>query len=366
VLSVGSGLIYAAIIVMWALYFIPRWLRRHEELSESRSVEKFDHAMRILSRREPTPDQRYIVMPPKPEPVSAAAVASPTSALSALGPAPRLSQRGPSELRSQGRSSQGRSSRGRSSMAIRRRRVLAALVLLTIIVAAVTPVTPIPWWGPAVGVLVTLVDLAHLRVQARRRRELTRNRHAVRKRLRSRLHRVNSTVRLAEARQLLAERRAAAEAERVEADWAAHEAARRDAERAGGWQPTPVPLPTYVTKPVAPRVGRPIDLTHPGAWTDAQSGVAAAPSPGRATAEEIFDQTSDAGRPAPTAAEAAGAQTAGAQAAGAQTAGAQTAGAQAAGAQTAGAQTAGATSPSYADYAAELDEILERRRAVND
>ena len=72
-LDVGSGLIYAAIIVMWALYFIPRWLRRHEELSESRSVEKFEHSMRILSRREPTPDQRYIVMPPKPEPAARSA-----------------------------------------------------------------------------------------------------------------------------------------------------------------------------------------------------------------------------------------------------------------------------------------------------
>ena len=86
VLSVGSGLIYAAIIVMWALYFIPRWLRRHEELSESRSVEKFDHAMRILSRRDPTPDQRYIVMPPKPEPLAPPARPQP--------PVARSSERG--------------------------------------------------------------------------------------------------------------------------------------------------------------------------------------------------------------------------------------------------------------------------------
>ncbi|MGH8970558.1 MAG: hypothetical protein ACRDV1_11485, partial [Actinomycetes bacterium] len=63
----GSGVIYAGIIVMWAAYFIPRWLRRHEELSESRSVEKFDQAMRILSRKDTATDQRYIVMPPRPE-----------------------------------------------------------------------------------------------------------------------------------------------------------------------------------------------------------------------------------------------------------------------------------------------------------
>jgi hypothetical protein len=327
VLSVGSGLIYAAIIVLWALYFIPRWLRRHEELSESRSVEKFDHAMRILARRDPTPDQRYIVMPPKPEPVAAAA---PGRSRSALGPSPRASEQASPERPWRERPSQGRSPHGRSSMAIRRRRVLAALVVLTFVVAAATPFTAVPWWAPAVGALVTLVDLAHLRVQARRRRELTRTRHAVRKRLRSRLHRVNSAERLIEARRLLAERRAAAEAERVEADWAAHEAARHEATRAAGWQPTPVPLPTYVTKPLAPRVGRPIDLTRPGAWTDAQAGSAGAASPGLPPAEEIFDQTSE-GRMQPSAAPAAG-----------------------------------TTAPSYDDYAAELDEILERRRAVND
>jgi len=89
VLDVGSGLIYAAIIVMWALYFIPRWLRRHEELSESRSVEKFEHSMRVLSRREPTADQRYIVMPPKPEP----AVSSGRSASRAMAKPRRSSKR---------------------------------------------------------------------------------------------------------------------------------------------------------------------------------------------------------------------------------------------------------------------------------
>jgi hypothetical protein len=315
---VGSGLIYAAIIVMWALYFIPRWLRRHEELSESRSVEKFDHAMRILSRREPTPDQRYIVMPPKPEPVAPAAPARPAERSTVRSPALGPAQR--------------RSSQARSPIAFRRRRVLAALVLLTLVVAASTPVTPIPWWAPLVGVLALLVDLAHLRVQERRRRELTRTRHAVRTRLRSRLHRADSAERIAEARQLLAERRAAAEIERVEADRVAREQSRRDAERAAGWQPTPVPLPTYVTKPVAPRVGRAIDLTQPGAWTEAQALSASGSSSPGATEEEIFDQTS----------------------------------APAASAGTAAADTHSGTAPSYDDYAAELDQILDRRRAVND
>jgi hypothetical protein len=222
-------------------------------------------------------------------------------------------------------------------MAIRRRRVLAALVLLNLVVAAITPITPVPWWAPLVVVLGLLVDLAHLRVQQRRRRELTRTRHAVRTRLRSRLRRADSAERIAEARQLLAERRAAAETERVEAERVAREITRRDAERAAGWQPTPVPLPTYVTKPVAPRVGRAIDLTQPGAWTEAQGPAASASASAGATSEEIFDQTS-----APASST------------------------QSSSAGTSSATAQSGTAPSYDDYAAELDQILERRRAVND
>jgi hypothetical protein len=346
VLYVGSGLIYAAIIVMWALYFIPRWLRRHEELSESRSVEKFERSMRILSRRAPTADQRYIVMPPKPEPaVSSASAASraPSGRSGQPGHSGRSGRLGqPSDVRS---SSQP-APRRKSSKTFRRRRVLVGLVLLTLVVTAATPFTPVPWWGPLVGAVAILVDLAHLRVQTRRRHELTRTRHAVRKRLRSRLRRVDSAERLTEARQLLAERRTAAEAERVEADRAAREAARRAAE---GWQPTPVPLPTYVTKPVAPRVGRPIDLTRPGAWTEAQGMSAGAMTPGAMTMsalseEEIFDQTSDS-RPVTPRQTAAGQPTSDQAAAG---------------------QTTSSGAPSYDDYVAELDEILERRPAVND
>jgi hypothetical protein len=44
----------------------------------------------------------------------------------------------------------------------------------------------------------------------------------------------------------------------------------------------PVPLPTYVSKPPAPRRAPPIDLTDPGSWSAAQ----AAPSAAETSAEE--------------------------------------------------------------------------------
>ena len=104
---------------------------------------------------------------------------------------------------------------------------------------------------------VTVADLVHLRVQVRRSREVNRTRKAVRQSVRSRLMRFDALDRLMTVRREMAEDRAADEAR-----WAAAEEAdrlereaeeRRAAERAAGWQPVPVPLPTYVSKPMAPR-----------------------------------------------------------------------------------------------------------------
>jgi hypothetical protein len=263
---VGSGIIYAIIIGIWAAYFIPRWLKRHEELSESRSVEKFEHAMRILSRREATPDKRYVVMPPRPE-----------AARSSLPARSRVPAQRSTPVR-----------RRVGAAAIRRRRILAGLLLVSLLVGALTPVTAVPWWVPVLLLTITLADLVHLRVQVRRSREVSRTRKAVRKSVRSRLMRFDALDRLMTVRREMAEDRAAEEAR-----WAAAEEAmrvereaeeRRTAEQAAGWQPVPVPLPTYVSKPMAPRRAPAIDLTKPGAWTEAQL-------PGARVEESPFDQS---------------------------------------------------------------------------
>ncbi|MFC9324717.1 gephyrin-like molybdotransferase receptor GlpR [Kitasatospora sp. NPDC057015] len=58
------------------------------------------------------------------------------------------------------------------------------------------------------------------------------------------------------------------------------------------WEPVPVPLPTYVTAPVAPRVTRDLDLGAPGTWN------AGRPTDARST--PLFDQYAEppAGAPA--------------------------------------------------------------------
>lgn len=47
----GGGLIYVAIIALWAIVLVPMWLRRHDRASELRGVDRFNNAMRSLHRR---------------------------------------------------------------------------------------------------------------------------------------------------------------------------------------------------------------------------------------------------------------------------------------------------------------------------
>lgn len=80
-----------------------------------------------------------------------------------------------------------------------------------------------------------------------------------------------------------------------------------------GWEPVPVPLPTYVSAPVAPRTARDVDLEAPDAWSSARSSTAAEPEaerrnaapqapPSRAPRSRdrrtpLFDQYEEDGRP---------------------------------------------------------------------
>jgi hypothetical protein len=56
--------VFGVIVVMWAVVLIPMWLRRHDETEETRSVDRFSQAMHTLSRRETaSKEKKYVVMP---------------------------------------------------------------------------------------------------------------------------------------------------------------------------------------------------------------------------------------------------------------------------------------------------------------
>ncbi len=46
-----TGLVYAAVILLWAVVLVPQWLRRHERNAEHRTTVTFHRAMRALERR---------------------------------------------------------------------------------------------------------------------------------------------------------------------------------------------------------------------------------------------------------------------------------------------------------------------------
>jgi hypothetical protein len=47
-----SSLIYAALVIVWAVVLVPMWVRRHDVISESRSVDRFSDALATLKAHD--------------------------------------------------------------------------------------------------------------------------------------------------------------------------------------------------------------------------------------------------------------------------------------------------------------------------
>jgi hypothetical protein len=240
-----SGIIFVVLAIAWAVYLIPKALKTHDEVARSRPVDGTD-ARRVLARREPVgrSESRLVV------PTAAAA------------PAPR--QPRPAERRTAAKVA-----------ARRRRRVLLVLIACLAGTVAAATVGRLPWVSLAAPAGVVVVWLVLCRTQVRRERrrplaartatavpveeppveearveevELPVDEHGV-----VDLDRAEDTFGIP-----VAQLQAALAEPTVEA------AAQHDS---GLWDPLPVTLPTYVTKPKARRTVRTIDLGEPGTWT---------------------------------------------------------------------------------------------------
>jgi hypothetical protein len=292
---VGSSLIYVAIVAMWAGLLIPMWLRRHEQETEVRSVDRFSTAMRILSRRTPPPpDRRYLVMPQRPAAATLPVADVPRSAARrAAPPEPRPAQDRSEEHRLAARSdrpyarpaARRRPSDGKATAITRRRRVMIGLALVVFFTFAAALAGFVTWWWQFVADLALAGFVYHCRAEARR-----------------------STVMARRRRELKARRAATGvpvQARRVARAYEAVDVpppavvAETDAVGSGPlvideetWEPVPVPLPTYVTAPVAERpMPMTIDLTYPGSWSDAAEESASVSGSGEMESHEpLFDQ----------------------------------------------------------------------------
>ncbi|MFD9333541.1 hypothetical protein ACFWBF_03875 [Streptomyces sp. NPDC060028] len=300
----SSGLIYAVIVGAWAAYLVPMWLRRQDELNEARPTERFSTAIRLLSGRAGM-ERRYAkglrgrgdeeAQPQPPADPDAA-----TETVNSVDADARVIAVPPTraEPRSAASERADRAERARREQRLqvlaRRRRTTALLFLIFTLGAVAAAVGGLQYlWAPAVPALLLSTYIVHLRVQERRRYEFTMDRRRAE----------------AAARQLRENRPRRREAEYPEypeypedataagsepdpappvspqeagrralveqtdhAEWVDQQREReRGPARGDSWEPVPVPLPTYVTAPVAPRATGP---AAPDAWSAARSSTA--------------------------------------------------------------------------------------------
>ncbi|WP_441250633.1 divisome protein SepX/GlpR [Kitasatospora sp. McL0602] len=324
----SSGLIYAVIVGAWAAYLVPMWLRRQDELNEARPTERFSTAIRLLAGRSAMERRATRALGDEPNDESSdessdepSPESRPDAPSGATDDAPAPVAPAAEHPVAHGASDPQRERRAR--LLARRRRMVTTLFVAFAIGAVVAAVAGLAFlWVPALPAALLTLYIGHLRRLERQRYEvkLDRTRAAqAAERLRDR-ERARSTaptdrqeparrpahdavhatdpgrphLRLATAPDDQPETAAAALAEATDHEEWVDDLRERHAPGPDSWEPVPVPLPTYVTAPVAPRVTRGLDLNARDTW---DSGRTTDP---RNT--PLFDQYAD---PAASAAPAA-------------------------------------------------------------
>jgi hypothetical protein len=270
-----SGLIYAAIVAAWAAVLVPRWVRRNEEVDQVRELDAV-RGVRVLARSADASRPGH----GKHGVAAGMATFHDGRLTGASALESRAEQHVPAapaadweEVSDVDEAADHRMEFG--DAARRRRRVLLTLALLLAVAAAAVTMDRLPQWS-LVGPLVLLVGFLVLArraavAEARRRRRATRARPA---RQPATVEQPSVPKRIA----VLEEPEPVAEAD------------------PDAWKPVPVPLPTYVTKAVAPQqAARRIDLSLPGAWTSGRLDPAASVAlpPARTAAEQVADKPAD-------------------------------------------------------------------------
>ncbi|MFI2617890.1 gephyrin-like molybdotransferase receptor GlpR [Streptomyces sp. NPDC018584] len=328
----SSGLIYAVIVGAWAAYLVPMWLRRQDELNEARPTERFSTAIRLLSGRagmerryakdlqarspeegetrgEPddatgSVDVRAFAVPPTERVEPQADRAEPVAARSEpparqqahpeAEPEREQSSRAKASPAQRAASAEAAARARRSKVLARRRRTTMLLFLAFTAGAVVAGVGGLAFlWAPAVPAVLLSAYIVYLRGQERRRFTYTMDRRraeAAAQRLRENRPRrrpASAEPVVDEEREaqqppetetglsaLAADRRALVE-QTDHAEWVDQQRERQHGPgRGDSWDPVPVPLPTYVTAPVAPRATGSVDLGAPDTWSSARSSTA--------------------------------------------------------------------------------------------
>lgn len=254
VLHVGTGLIVAFVVAIWAAYFVPLVLRRYDEASTSSSLEDLSPLSRVITPPTPTSEKAKT-----PEPTPAAD--EPTSKADAdTAPPPRPRVTGSAARRA----------------ARRRRRTLLTLLAATAIVGGLVGFrVVVPVWSIAIPAGLVLAWLVACRVQVRHERGISSKKKrapkAAKKSAADAADDEATVIVSGQAEDVNPARRHVMESTPLEVDALDEQLviAAPSVATSGElvWDPLPVTVPTYVTKPRAGRTVRTIDFAQPGAWT---------------------------------------------------------------------------------------------------
>ncbi|WP_327429382.1 divisome protein SepX/GlpR [Streptomyces sp. NBC_01236] len=243
---------------------------------------------------------------PAPKPSAKSAPQAPSNSASRQVPGAR-----------RGSSAEAAARARRSKVLARRRRTTVMIFLAFTLGAIVAAVGGLAFlWAPGVPAVMLSAYIVYLRAQEKRRFTYTMDRRraeAAAQRLRERQPRRRPTLDPGADEPdegpepetdpglsaLAADRRALVE-QTDHAEWVDQQRERqRGPGRGDSWDPVPVPLPTYVTAPVAPRATPSVDLGAPDAWSSARSSAVEPSAPeADMVAEEQPDgaETTDDGR----------------------------------------------------------------------
>ena len=262
-MPVGSGLVYAVIVALWAGVLVPMWLRRHDAETESRSVDRFSSAMKILSRRPSSRttsrENQLLGVPEASEQSAQSAFIKPTKRPVQL-PAPELliSRAAP---RTAPPTPRERSGERVGALHARRRKTLYGLAASVFFASLGFAVGLFPGWVPLLAFVAggSFIALMVVQASAQQRQRESQRRAQLRDTQRERS---------VEAPNVRRDGVGSTQTARIRTDRAATARAQgvRESEQVG-WDPTPIPVPRYVTAPPATMVPREIDRRHAGGWS---------------------------------------------------------------------------------------------------
>jgi hypothetical protein len=256
---VGTGLIVAFVVTVWAAYFVPLALRRYDEAHEQSALEVLSPLSRVIRRA-----------PSVTELLQDEADDGDEAPVEQVKPA-RTAQPGPTRASAR-------------VAAQRRRRVLIALVFANVIVGGLAGpgYAVIPLWSIVIPASLLVAWLVACRIQVRHEYGIAAPKAPKARAAKStRSSKLGSSAADGEdtitvfagtdaedvdpgRRHIMLDTPLEADALEEQLVIAVPSAASHGAMV---WDPLPVTLPTYVTKPRAGRTVRTIDFDAPGVWT---------------------------------------------------------------------------------------------------